>query len=89
MLKPEHLSDSGAGTKGKKSVSKGNTPSATTAANSRGTHSPVKKLIKDDGKRSTLAKSVGRKSSVGKSMVETSPQVPKGLKSAFKSKYSL
>ena len=85
MLKLELSGDSGASGKGKRSASKGNTPAATTAANSRGTQSPVKKLVKEDGKRSVTAKPVGKKSSVGKNMVEHSPQVPKGLKSSFKS----
>lgn len=70
--------------KGKVSASKGNTPSATTAAQSRGTHSPLKKLVKDDGKVSAMGKSVSRKPSVVKSALENSPQVPKGLKSAHK-----
>lgn len=89
MLKIDLSGDSSAAGKGKRSVSKGNTPVATTAANSRGTQSPVKKFIKEDGKRSATAKSVGKKPSLGKNLVENSPQVPKGLKSSFKSNLNL
>jgi hypothetical protein len=86
LLKTAIARNESEGLKDKKIVSKGNTPSATTAANSRGTHSPVKKMVTEDGKRSALAKSVPRKTSVGQAQVERSPQVPKGLKSAHKSR---
>lgn len=73
---------------GKKSTSKSNTPSVTTAAHSRGTHSPTKKLIrqtvKPEGKRSALEKAHSKKPSISKTVLQSTPQVPKRLKSAYK-----
>jgi hypothetical protein len=70
--------------KGKKSASKANSPSATTADNSRGTYSPAKKIIQAQSKKSINEKSTMKKQFAVTSTLEKIPQVPQGLKSSFK-----
>jgi uncharacterized protein YbcC (UPF0753/DUF2309 family) len=79
---------------GKRSISKGDTPSATTAATSRQTLSPKKKLIVqdcvDDIKREaferSLAKKLGGLKSTQTHQVQASVSIPKRLESTYKSR---
>lgn len=86
------LEETGTPSKAKPAPSKGITPIVTTAATSRNTQSPPRKVSKRDDSTEVKhhershAQTTQRKLSATKAAVYQSPNVPKGLKSAYKSK---